>query len=214
MMTLAILWVAIIVGLLNAFRGSGFLKIHEYGDIRIHAIDSWQYDWYIRMESKHYRFLKILEQITDKVQWTLKRIIVPAIIVYAAWLASRGDYILAALAPLPYYFVIFTGTGGAMQAKYTNPCGDISGCVEFKPFDIPSDWFAARYNFWNYCQRWGFMLCLCYGVTFTLPFIATNYLYSLPMLLNPVLIRYANWRVVEFTWLGTYTFLYLGSIIW
>jgi hypothetical protein len=168
--------IAILVGALNALRGSGYLKE--------------KYHW---------------------IQWSLKRLIVPGIIALSSWVMSH-NWLITLLSVLPYYFVIFTGTGGMMQAQRTQPCTTRDGCKEFILFDPLCDWFASKYYFNNYCQAWGFAYCTLTALVYSLPFIATNYLFALPLFLYPLLVRYANWRLVEFTFTAAYVALMLGSI--
>ena len=156
--------------------------------------------------------LKEKNKFLDIVQWTLKRIIVPIVLAIPTWYLSKDLYITIA-SLLPYYWKMFTGTGGDMQARTDNKVCNLDNAQEFKPFDYLAKKLAELNAFTlNYCQQWGIWYCTLTAVVYSLPFILTNYLYALPLFIYPAFVRYSNWRLVEFGYLALFQYLLLQSI--
>lgn len=142
--------------------------------------------------------------------------LIPIYLFWSAWYLKAG-WITALYFPLPYLWKMLTGTGGDMQAIKSPSC-NIANCQEWIVIDRLCEWLALQAGrikalSWNYCERWGFFYCLFTGFFFTLPFLATNYWVSLPLLSYPLIVRYApSWRMVEFGYMALYSFLFLISI--
>lgn len=218
---------AVITGALNALRGSGILKLDEWGMVddtfglpvypKLFEADKW-----LKAHLSE-RGIKILHAAAHAVQFSLKRLIVPLMFTLPTWHATH-NWGLALIAPAPYFLMIFTGTGGFMQAQKDNDTCNLANAEEFKPLDFLADrmahiYIAARYGvssgkrqFQFYCQAWGLAYCFLWGIIYSLPFIATNYLFGLPALLMPLFVRYLNWRLVEFSYLAMINYLFLMSL--
>jgi hypothetical protein len=205
---------AITVGLLNGLRGSGFLKLKDWHDPTKFPANYQRYDAWLKRRIAPIP-LGFLQTFAELVQWSLKRIWLPALIGYFVW-ALSGSLALSLVVLVPYLLKIYTGTGGDMQVRDDNVQCSTSNTREFKPYDRISEYLANRTEgilpYPNYCQRWGFFYTLLWGFTYSLPFIFTNYLVALPLLAYPLFVRYLNWRLVEILYLGLYVYLFLYSI--
>lgn len=197
-----IFFFALLAGFLRAFQGSGYLKTDmekaaEYAGVELTADQ-----------------LTIEIRLRRAVRFALKKILIPLSMAYPAFVLS-GSYWIAGLVAAPYYWKIFTGTGGDMQAEDdgSDVCNP-ENCKEWKYFDPIADKMAAwsgKFLSWDYCERWGFSFGLLSGAMFMLPFLAVGNIGGalVTLLAYPIGNRYLDHRMFEFNFYFLYTFLFL-----
>lgn len=197
-----IFFFALLAGFLRAFQGSGYLKTDmekaaEYAGVELTGEQ-----------------LTIEIRLRRAVRFALKKILIPLSMAYPTFVLT-GSYWIACLVAAPYYWKIFTGTGGDMQAEDDIVCNP-ANCKEWKYFDPIADKMAAwSANFlrWNYCERWGFAYGILSGLVFALPFLFTSIGGVLVMAAAyPVGNRYLGHRAFEFNFYFLYTFLFLFGL--
>jgi len=120
------------------------------------------------------------------------------------WLAT-----LLFMVPLVYYAA---DTGNYHKAEPYNTYNDFKA---IPVFDNIVDWVVRKlgldYNLDVYRRSWGSVYCVVCSIIFTLPFLYTNYLYSLPLLLWVFVVRQGNWWLSTGLLYGFYTLLFLWS---
>lgn len=213
-MMVIIILKSFLIGALNAFRGSGFLKIDEWHDPTLFPEKYQRYDKWLRSKLSP-KAWTVLNWFCDKLRFSMKRIIIPGLICLFAWQISH-DYILSILPAAAYLAKMFTGTGGDMQVRRDNTCVTKEYSNEVKGMDQIANFFADKSDFIkniNWCQRWGFAFTFQWGIIYSIPFMFTNFLFAIPTLLYPFWVRYTSWRFVEGAFWFTYCLTYYLSLL-
>jgi hypothetical protein len=159
-----------------------------------------------------------------------KILFILAMIFAISSLSALHYWLIAAfLAPLLFYVI---DTGNLHQANLRSEpkpfksywildkpihwlATEMANMFEPKPYVKTVDWDK------DYAQARGFLSCLLVSFVFTLPFLLTNYLYALPLLLWAFCVRYITWgikqpdgtRGSEYWWVCTFLLFFSYSLL-
>lgn len=186
MVVIAKIITGIFIGLLNAFRGSGWLQ--EHGQEILAALLKW--------------VIIPLALICASLHFGASYVLAIILSLPYFWFMATGTgaCIMASIHVDP-------GTQLKGWPPFSALADKIARAILKIPADVTTDLPVQYY------RLWAFIYATLVGVMFSLPFLLTQYVYAIPLLFFGLACRYLVWRQNEFLLLAVQSGMFLLSLI-
>jgi hypothetical protein len=183
-MVIAKIITGVIIGLLNAFRGSGWLQ--EHGKELLATLLKW--------------VIIPLALICSTLHFGGNYVMAIALSLPYFWFMATGT---GACMQANINNPIESTKG---WPPFANICDKIARAILKIPAsvtDLPTEYY----------RLWGFLYATLVGIVFSSPFLLTQYVYGIPLLFFGVTCRYLIWRKNEFLLLAVQSGMFLLSLV-